>query len=102
MPEYEAKQLAISEHMSFVETSARTSQNVEQAFNALALKIYEKMKSGEIVPNEEGSDGVKPGKGMSFKAGMNTSTYGENQSINQSYRLTKDKPPVDCKENCPC
>lgn len=88
--------------MAFVETSAKTAQNVEQAFNALALRIYEKMKVGEIVPNEEGSDGVKPGKGMAFRNGLNNSQYGENQSISQSYRLTKDKPPVDCKDNCGC
>jgi hypothetical protein len=94
----------MSEHFAFVETSARTSQNVEHAFNALALRIYEKMKAGEIIPNEEGSDGVKPGKGLALKAGLNASQYGENQSINQSYRLSKDRaqPQPDCRDNCNC
>lgn len=93
----------MTEKFSFVEASARTSHNVEQAFNALALKIYEKMKSGEIVPSDEGSDGVKPGRGFGMKTGMGGSQYIENQSMNQSYKLTKENSkPTECKDECSC
>jgi len=79
--------------------------NVEKAFNELALKIYEKIKSGEIVPNEEGTDGVKPGKGFAMKPLGQAGPGSPNPNGPQSQTLTKDKVtggPVTCKDNCGC
>lgn len=93
----------MAENFTFVEASARTSHNVEQAFNALAMRIFDKMKAGEIVPSDEGGDGVKPGRGFGMKPGMGASQYHENQSMNQSYKLTKENSKAqDCKDSCSC
>nr|XP_056702818.1 ras-related protein Rab-39B-like [Euleptes europaea] len=54
----EAEKLASSLGAKYVETSAKTSQNVEEAFQTLALVIYEALESGKMRPNEQW-DGVK-------------------------------------------
>lgn len=45
--------------MQFVETSAKTGYNVEEAFTIIAQEIYEKIESGEF--KVDGSDGIKCG-----------------------------------------
>ena len=40
----EAKDLAFSEGFNYIETSARTSTNVEQAFLELSMRVLEKIK----------------------------------------------------------
>ena len=56
----EAMAFAAEHDMNYIETSAKTMINVEQAFTLLAENIYRKMQSGEITI-QEGWDGVKKG-----------------------------------------
>ena len=57
----EAKDLAFSEGFNYIETSARTSTNVEQAFLELSMRVLEKIKKGALVVDSDGSNGVKAG-----------------------------------------
>ncbi|XP_077193889.1 ras-related protein Rab-39B-like isoform X2 [Paroedura picta] len=54
----EAEKLASSLGAKYIETSAKTSQNVEVAFQTLTSGIYEALESGKMRPNEQW-DGVK-------------------------------------------
>lgn len=54
----EAEKLASSLEATYIETSAKTNSNVEEAFQTLTLAIYEALKSGKISLNEQW-DGVK-------------------------------------------
>uniref|UniRef100_V9L805 Ras-related protein Rab-39B n=1 Tax=Callorhinchus milii TaxID=7868 RepID=V9L805_CALMI len=56
----EAEKLAAAYHMKYIETSARDSINVEQAFTELTRDIYELVRRGEITM-QEGWEGVKSG-----------------------------------------
>ena len=58
--EDEARAFAASNKMSFVETSAKTGLNVEDAFAVLTQAIYDKIESGEY-KIEDGWDGIKRG-----------------------------------------
>uniref|UniRef100_A0A4W3H2R5 RAB39B, member RAS oncogene family a n=1 Tax=Callorhinchus milii TaxID=7868 RepID=A0A4W3H2R5_CALMI len=49
----EAEKLAAAYHMKYIETSARDSINVEQAFTELTRDIYELVRRGEITMQEE-------------------------------------------------
>ena len=75
--------------MSFTETSSYTRHNVEKAFYDLAFQIYQKVKSGQIVVDAEGSEGVKPGRN---NANQYSSGGGNKGSTVQ---LTTEKS-VDC------
>ena len=54
----EGQRLAQNNNISFLETSAKTNQNVEQAFTIAASHVLQKVQDGLIDPNDEGS-GVK-------------------------------------------
>ncbi|XP_015280315.1 PREDICTED: putative Ras-related protein Rab-42 [Gekko japonicus] len=54
----EAEKLASSLGAKYIETSAKTSQNVKEAFQTLTSVIYEALESGKMRPNEQW-DGVK-------------------------------------------
>jgi GTPase SAR1 family protein len=54
----EGQQLAEQLHMLFVETSAKSGSNVENAFYGVAQEIYRMIKTGEIRV-KDGWDGVK-------------------------------------------
>lgn len=56
----EAKTFAEQNGLLFVETSARTGVNVEEAFNLVTQKVYERIQSGEYKV-EDGWDGIKTG-----------------------------------------
>jgi len=56
----EAQALAEYHGISFLETSAKTSLNVEEAFTVISQQIYDKIKSGEYKV-EDGWDGIKTG-----------------------------------------
>ncbi|ODM91698.1 Ras-related protein Rab-39B [Orchesella cincta] len=43
----------------FVETSARSGNNVEEAFQQIAQEIYNRIQSGEYKIDDEGFDGIK-------------------------------------------
>jgi len=58
--------------MRFLETSSYTKYNIDKAFYELALEIYQKIQKGEIQVDNEGSEGVKPGRNQQ-KAGKNNS-----------------------------
>lgn len=54
----EAQKLAGQLGMPYVEASAKTGQNVREAFELLTRRIYQGLLSGEVVL-QEGWDGVK-------------------------------------------
>jgi len=47
----------------FVETSAKTGQNVEEAFRSMTQDIYNRIQSGEYRVDDEHWDGIKTGIG---------------------------------------
>jgi len=47
----------------FVETSAKTGRNVEQAFETITQEIYNKVQSGEYKVDDEAWEGIKTGFG---------------------------------------
>ena len=58
----EGEQFAKEHGLVFLETSAKTAHNVEEAFINTARKIYEKIETGVFdVSNEVGSSGVLHG-----------------------------------------
>ncbi|XP_023335903.1 ras-related protein Rab-39A-like [Eurytemora carolleeae] len=56
----EAQALAEYHQISFLETSAKTGLNVEEAFTVISQQIYDRIKSGEY-KIEDGWDGIKTG-----------------------------------------
>lgn len=56
----EGKAFADSYGLSFIETSAKTGYNVENAFTTIAQQIYEKIQSGEFKV-QDGWDGIRTG-----------------------------------------
>ena len=65
----EGKAFADANGLIFLETSAKTAYNVEQAFINTAEKIYEGIQSGEIDVSNE-SQGIKVGMSQSPGGGM--------------------------------
>ena len=53
MPREEAEQFAKSMELIYIETSAKTSQNVDMAFTSVAEQVLDKINSGEINPTDE-------------------------------------------------
>jgi len=60
IPTEEGQKFAKDNGMLFMETSARTGFNVENAFRTAAENIYEKIESGKIDPTQD-SCGIKLG-----------------------------------------
>ncbi|XP_065186865.1 ras-related protein Rab-39B-like [Sycon ciliatum] len=56
----EGVEFASRHELGFIETSAKSSSNVEEAFSMIAMRLYELVQSGQLVP-EDGWDGVKLG-----------------------------------------
>lgn len=56
----EAQQLADFYNIGFLETSAKSGMNVEDAFTRIAQEIYHHLQSGELKV-EDGWDGIKNG-----------------------------------------
>ena len=57
----EAQDLAFNEGFNYVETSARTAVNVEKAFFELTMRVLDKVLSGKMIVDPDGSNGVKAG-----------------------------------------
>ena len=58
----DARKFAKENGMFFVECSAKEGENVKKIFHESAEKVYQKLQSGEIDPNNE-SCGIKEGFG---------------------------------------
>mmetsp|Transcript_21471 Transcript_21471/g.64434 ORF Transcript_21471/g.64434 Transcript_21471/m.64434 type:complete len:210 (-) Transcript_21471:17-646(-) len=67
----EGVQFARANGLMFAETSASTGSNVEEAFTALAGRIWENVKSGVYNPGDE-SSGVKVGAPASSRGPQRT------------------------------
>ncbi len=65
----EGEEFAAEHNLVFLETSAKSSANVENAFIKTAEKIYENIKEGLYDPTREGN-GVRLGS-MAAKPGLN-------------------------------
>jgi len=65
----EGKAFADANGLLFMETSAKTAYNVEQAFLKTAEEIHSKIQSGEIDVSNE-SHGIKVGMGQSAGGGL--------------------------------
>ena len=55
----EARNLAFNEGLNFIETSAQSSTNVEKAFFELSLGVLQRIRTGQIEIDADGSNGVK-------------------------------------------
>ena len=56
----EARDFAAYHGIGFAETSAKTGQNVEEAFQMVTQQIFDKIQTGEY-RLEDGWDGIKKG-----------------------------------------
>lgn len=89
----------------YIETSAKTSFNVEQAFMDLSYKIYDKMSRGELVANEDGTDGIKISKNLLTKsphlAGVNQNpSYQKSTSLEKN--MLSNSQMLENKDSCSC
>ncbi|XP_015791315.1 ras-related protein Rab-39B [Tetranychus urticae] len=73
--------------IKYIETSAKTRQNVDQAFKMISEQIYAKLRRGEFTLNPEW-DGIKAGS-LHLSSIVNRSTNGSFSSISDSngYRI---------------
>jgi len=55
----------------FLETSAKTGQNVEEAFRMVTQEIYKRIQTGEYRVDDEHWDGIKTGLGRMLNNGTN-------------------------------
>ncbi|KAJ3449958.1 ras-related protein rab-2a [Anaeramoeba flamelloides] len=73
----EGEEFAKEHGMKFLETSAKTALNVEQAFMATAKLVYSKLINQEILPDQEDS-GIKSGPSKNIKLQEQTKKKNEN------------------------
>lgn len=66
--------------MTYVETSARSGQNVEKAFLEVAERIYENVERGRYDLNDRRSGVRGPGAGAAGKGGGGTVRVGMNDT----------------------
>uniref|UniRef100_A0A6B2LIL0 Uncharacterized protein n=1 Tax=Arcella intermedia TaxID=1963864 RepID=A0A6B2LIL0_9EUKA len=74
----EGKAFAEERNMQFLEASAKTSQNVEEAFRKSALVIYEKFKNGQISLDTNESI-----KGTSLRRNKSTTSLRKNEKTDK-------------------
>lgn len=89
----------------YIETSAKTALNVEQAFMDLSYKIYEKMSRGELIANEDGTDGIKISKNL-LTTSPHLATAHQNPNYTKSTSLEKNmlsnSQMMENKDSCSC
>ena len=93
----EGLRFARSHNMDYMETSAKSGHNVEEAFHILAEKILSMIENGQI-KLEDGWDGVK--KGESLAAKKRGPLYGSDGPYNATVSLEQSKrsqPPTEKK-----
>ena len=83
----EAQDLAFGEGFNYVETSALTAHNVEKAFFELTMRVLDKVNSGKMVVDGDGSNGVKAG---------NTGSRPVRTVVNLSSSLTEKESEGGC------
>eukprot|EP01080_Neovahlkampfia_damariscottae_P005099 gene5099-8698_t len=90
----EGENFAKKHGMQFVECSAKSSTNVDQAFKSTAIRIYDKIRTGEIiVTHDDSTSGVKPGALMKKK----------NEEKNETTKVTIDsKTPEETTTTSGC
>mmetsp|Transcript_53485 Transcript_53485/g.121947 ORF Transcript_53485/g.121947 Transcript_53485/m.121947 type:complete len:101 (-) Transcript_53485:255-557(-) len=71
----EGEQFAAQNGLIFLETSAKSAANVEQAFVKTAEKIYEKIVNGIYDVNNE-AHGIKVGPSPALNAGGGAAAHG--------------------------
>jgi Ras family len=79
----EGEQFAQENGLAFIETSAKTAANVEEAFISTADEIWQKIDSGEV---EVGSEGVKGGPNR-----------GGNSNSSQTVTPSASRPPPNAQ-----
>merc|ERR1711920_944336 len=75
----EGQKFAQENGLLFIETSAKTSKNVEEAFTKPASTIYQRVKDGDIDPGDQ-SSGVQIG----ITSGASASSANNNANVNVS------------------
>merc|ERR1719159_2087948 len=86
----EGAKFAQENGLLFIETSAKTSKNVEEAFTKPASHIYQRVKDGDIDPGDQ-SSGVQIGI---------TSGASNHNANNQT--VSVDPPNNRNNGGCPC
>ena len=79
----EGKAFADFYNIKFIETSAKSNENIDLAFKTIAEDIYDKIVSGEFQV-EDGWEGVRPGQSM--EASMISSVNGGDHHRGQKLR----------------
>lgn len=82
----EAEKLAGQLGMPYIEVSAKTGQNVEEAFELLARRVYQGLLSGEV-ELQQGWDGVKVASSHAFQ-------------LQRASRAQSSKAPTKKKKCC--
>ena len=81
----EAETFAKQNGLTYIETSAKTSKNIFEAFNTLALHVSNDVKSGLIVADRDGRYGVKKGD----LSGGNLTKDDGSMGTGSSFQLTQ-------------
>lgn len=96
VPSEQAQQFADYHNVLFTETSSKTGQNVEQAFQELALKIYEQLEEGKF-KIQEGWDGIKSGY---MRTAVMPPTRIPSVRLNNEQNLNQNDVNTETKKSC--
>ena len=75
----QAARLADEYGIKWIMTSAKTGENVEEAFRLITEEIYEKLKTGEYRADDEQWDGIKRG----FNSGPGNGPLLEGETVSK-------------------
>ncbi len=96
VPSEQAQQFADYHNVLFTETSSKTGQNVEQAFQELALKIYEQLEEGKF-KIQEGWDGIKSGY---MRTAVMPPTRTPSVRLNNEQNVNQNDVNTETKKGC--